>query len=261
MRLSINNGLLYLDGELSRSWLVFVVLFLVIEPVCLVLFYRLLRSYKKRIFDTLSNTDRINLSWLYVLFFLWLLISLILVPIGTLTISRGSLSTGILELLIESASILFFFLVGFYGVQQTTIFSNLELQEIPIQTATRNYERSGLNPQRAKELHALLLKLITEEKPYLDGDLTAGILSQMLGISVNHLSQVLNQQQNQNFFDFINSYRVEEVIRRMKDPRNRHLTLLALALDSGFNSKTSFNTIFKKVTKQTPSEFYKSLPK
>ena len=102
---------------------------------------------------------------------------------------------------------------------------------------------------------------MTDQKPYLDGELTAGALSQALGISINHLSQVLNQEQHQNFFDFINSYRVKEVIEKMKDPGNRHLTLLALALDSGFNSKTSFNTVFKKVTHQTPSQFYKMLPK
>jgi AraC-like DNA-binding protein len=98
-----------------------------------------------------------------------------------------------------------------------------------------------------------------EKKPWLNGELTAGQLSQLLGISVNHLSQVLNKEQHQNFFDFINSYRVSEVIRRMGDNGNSHLTLLAIALDSGFNSKTSFNTVFKKVTNQTPSHYCKAL--
>jgi len=98
-----------------------------------------------------------------------------------------------------------------------------------------------------------------EKKPYLNGELTAGELSKLLGISVNHLSQVLNKEQKQNFFDFINSYRIKDVLLKMEDPSNAHLTLLALALDSGFNSKTSFNTIFKKVTNQTPSQYYKSL--
>jgi AraC-like DNA-binding protein len=77
-------------------------------------------------------------------------------------------------------------------------------------------------------------------------------------MSPNHLSQVINQLEGKNFFDFVNAYRVEEVKRKMADDRSKKLTLLAIALESGFNSKTSFNMVFKKMTGQTPSQYYKS---
>ena len=257
--LSIEKGLLFVNGKPSLSWLIFAVLFLIIEPIFLIVFYYLLRRYKKRLLESVSNTDRINLNWLNVLFYLWLFTSVILVPIGTVTVGRGWFSTNHLEILIEIVSVAFFFIVGFYGFKQTTIFTNLELRELPIKSTSSYYERSGLSALQAKDYHHQLLILMEEKKPYLNGELTAGELSGLLGISVNHLSQVLNKEQKQNFFDFVNSYRVKEVIRKMEDSGNSHLTLLAMALDSGFNSKTSFNTIFKKASNQTPSQYYKSL--
>lgn len=257
---SIEKGILFVNGKSSLSWLIFVVLFLIIEPVFLVIFYSLLRRYKKRLLESVSNTERINLNWLNILFYFWLLSSVILIPMGTVTVGRGWFSTNLLEMLIEIVSVTFFFIVGFYGFKQTTVFTNLTLsEELPTKSASSNYERSGLSAQQAKEYHSQLLVLMEEKKPYLNGELTAGELSNLLGISVNHLSQVLNKEQKQNFFDFVNSYRVRDVILTMEDPNNSHLTLLAMALNSGFNSKTSFNTIFKKATNQTPSLYYKSL--
>lgn len=257
---SIEKGLLFINGMPSISWLIFAVLFLIIEPIFLVVFYYLLRRYKKRLLESVSNTERINLNWLNVLFYLWLFTSVILIPIGTVTVGRGWFSTNLLEMLIEIVSVVFFFIVGFYGFKQTTVFTNLKLsEELPTKPTSSNYERSGLSAQQAKEYHSQLVALMEEKKPYLNGELTAGELANLVGISVNHLSQVLNKEQKQNFFDFVNSYRIKDVILKMEDPNNNHLTLLAMALDSGFNSKTSFNTVFKKTTNQTPSHYYKSL--
>ncbi|MEQ9412441.1 MAG: helix-turn-helix domain-containing protein [Cyclobacteriaceae bacterium] len=258
--LSITDGLLYVNGEVSVSWLIFAVLFLIIDPIFLIIYYYLLSAYKKGLLDSVSNTDQINLQWLYVLFYLWLAISVILVPFASLTLGSGWFSTDLLNLLIEIVSVAFYFVLGYYGFKQTTIFTNLELNEVlPLKGSSGNYERSGLSASQARDYHRQLLRLMEEKKPYLKGELTASELSKSLGISVNHLSQVLNKEQKQNFFDFINSYRVKEVLLKMEDSGNSHLTLLALALDSGFNSKTSFNTIFKKVTSQTPSQYYKSI--
>ena len=94
-----------------------------------------------------------------------------------------------------------------------------------------------------------------EKKPYLEPKLTLNMLATQLDVSSNHLSQTINQHQNQNFYDFINQYRVEEFKQRAKDPKNQHFIILALALDAGFNSKSAFNLIFKKHTGMTPSQF------
>ena len=91
------------------------------------------------------------------------------------------------------------------------------------------------------------------EKPYLDPKLTLSKLASMLGISSNHLSQVINQYEKVNFCDFVNKYRIEEF--KIQTKKNPHFNILALALEAGFNSKSAFNHIFKKHTGKTPSQY------
>jgi AraC-like DNA-binding protein len=90
-----------------------------------------------------------------------------------------------------------------------------------------------------------------EKKPYLNPKLSLQELAQNLDISSNRLSQIINQQAEVNFHDFINQYRIEEFLRNAKS--NKNYSLLALALDAGFNSKSSFNHIFKKQKGISPS--------
>ena len=75
-----------------------------------------------------------------------------------------------------------------------------------------------------------------------------------------HLSQLLNENLNQKFYDFVNGYRVEEAKRALFDPANDHLTILAVALEAGFSSKSAFNAAFKKFAGTTPSDFRKQRP-
>jgi len=82
-------------------------------------------------------------------------------------------------------------------------------------------------------------------------------VSQSLGVSRNHLTQIINAKLKKNFYTFVNEYRVMEIKARIKDPKNEQLTLLALAYDSGFNSKSAFNMIFKNATGVTPSDYRK----
>jgi adenylate cyclase len=84
------------------------------------------------------------------------------------------------------------------------------------------------------------------EKPYLDPDLTLRSLAEMLDLPPNYLSQLLNEGFDQNFAEYVNSYRLETFKTKAADPANAHLTLLGLAYESGFNSKSVFNSFFKK---------------
>lgn len=255
---NIENRLLYVDGQLSITWTTFIAAFILTDPFYIVWFYLLLRDYKRNIKQSLSNTERVNLNWLNILFYLWLVIAFVLLPASLLGIGGDMVSESTLDLLIRLSNLLFIFIAGFYGFRQNAIFSNTtEINEK--ENKEPAYERSGLSKEQAKKYHAELLTLMHEKKPYLDGELGAAQLAEQLGISANHLSQVLNQEQGQNFFDFVNNYRVREVQAKIADPANANLTLLAIALESGFNSKTSFNTLFKKFTGQTPSQYHKSL--
>lgn len=122
-------------------------------------------------------------------------------------------------------------------------------------TDKRKYSRSGLSETRARKYLESIIVHMEKEKPYLDRSLTIYDLSQQTGISRHHITQVLNDLHGRNFFTFINEYRVAEVISRMKDPAYKNYTLLAIAYDSGFNSKSTFNTIFKNITGLTPTQY------
>jgi len=104
-----------------------------------------------------------------------------------------------------------------------------------------------------------LLNFIHEEEPFLDPTLSLRSLSDQINIHPNQLSWLLNESIGKNFSEFINHYRVEAFKNMAKDPKNAHVTLLGLAYDSGFNSKTVFNTYFKKETGLTPKQFLKTL--
>jgi AraC-like DNA-binding protein len=121
----------------------------------------------------------------------------------------------------------------------------------------KKYNKSGL-PEKMKDQNVKQLKyLMQSKKVYLKNDLTLNDLAQSLSISPNHLSQVLNERLGQNFFDFVNAYRIEEIKKEFANPSKSHLTILAIALEAGFNSKAAFNVAFKKHTGVTPSEYKK----
>jgi AraC-like DNA-binding protein len=100
-----------------------------------------------------------------------------------------------------------------------------------------------------------------EEGAYRKGDLTIGDLASGLGVHPNTLSQVINQKEQKNFYDFVNAFRVEEFKNLIAQRKNRQFTLLALAYDCGFASKSSFHRYFKRATGQTPSEYLAAFEK
>ena len=133
-----------------------------------------------------------------------------------------------------------------------------ELTGEEAQLSAKKYEKSTLTSERAERYLNKLLQCMKEKKPFTVGDLTLQKLAESLSISPHHLSQTINERLGQTLSDFINSYRVEEAKRRLLDPAFKHLSLLGIAVDVGFNSKSSFNSVFKKHTDMTPSEFRSS---
>lgn len=100
---------------------------------------------------------------------------------------------------------------------------------------------------------------MSEENPYLNPELSLRILAEMMKIPPNHLSQLLNEGFDKNFSEFVNSYRLETFKSKVADPSFQHLTILGLAYESGFNSKTVFNTFFKKTMGKTPKAYWKEV--
>ncbi len=207
----------------------------------------LLNRHRKNIREQFSDLERVNLLWLQILTYglggIWILV--ILFRNETLTMA------GI---------VIFVFLIGFFGVRQAVIFTHVR-QPADDDEQKKKYPKSGLTDEAASKLHEALIALMNQDTPYRKSDLSINDLSSRLGVHPNYLSQVINQREGKNFYDFVNTFRFEEFKRLLAMEKNQQYTLLSLAYDCGFSSKSSFNRYFKKATGQTPSEYSAAVSK
>jgi len=121
----------------------------------------------------------------------------------------------------------------------------------------KKYKTSALLPETVESVLPRLMLLMEQEKAFLDADLTLNKLAQQLNVHYNHLSQIINERLKRSFNDFINSYRIEEAKKKLENPEENKKTILEIAYETGFYSKSVFNTAFKKFTGMTPSEYRK----
>ncbi|QHT68253.1 AraC family transcriptional regulator [Rhodocytophaga rosea] len=247
----------------SAGIIVIVVLRLVFLLAYSVITYRFLQTYTARIKENFSNIDKLNLDWLIAVSKLLLLVIVCSVGMYVLILfsKLSFLESNYINAFLVSLVI---YAVGFLGVRQSRVFAAAPL---PVSTAipvsiepaetkpATKYENSTLSQEKSSRYLQKLLHSMQQDKLYLDSELSLQTLADKLSIPPHYLSQVINEQLGQNFFDFVNTYRVEEVKSRLTDPKNQHLTILAIAFDAGFNSKSAFNLAFKSITGFTPSQF------
>lgn len=153
-------------------------------------------------------------------------------------------------LLVPSLASAFVFLASYKGLRRSPM-----LEGVVEEASTRKYEKSSLRSDASEKHLRRLLQVMETEKPYMDADLTLQKLAQRLAILPQHLSQVVNERLRQSFVDFINSYRVEAAKKGLTDPNREHYSIVAIAAESGFNSKSAFNATFKKHVRMTPTQF------
>lgn len=214
-----------------------------------------IRKHQANLKNLVSYTSNvITLNWLKILSISFYVTFLILFILGGLNMI-GNIIPFDPYFVVFGFIAVFSFAYSFYGIKQPVIFG----QELKIASVekkeTEKYIKSGLKETRAGEYLVMLISCMEVVKPFLDRDLSIQDLSDMTGIPRHHITQVLNEKHKKNFFTFINEYRVKEVISRFNDPKNNNFTILAIAFDSGFNSKTTFNSIFKNQTGMTPSQY------
>lgn len=216
----------------------------------------LLNKYRKRIKNYFSEITHIDLSWLRIL----LISSLILaggingtffvdqfVPVASFAVMQAA------SYVFVSVYVLF---LGFFGHRQEVLITKVPLSTVDIE----EYIVAEQKLVDADETFIYaLLEYMKQHKPYLDAELTISVLSEQLQVSEEYLSGILNGKLHRNFFDFVNQYRVDEFKLRCTNPQNDKLTLIALAFDSGFNSKATFNRVFKNLTGLTPSAYKQSV--
>ncbi len=144
----------------------------------------------------------------------------------------------------------FMYCVGYFSLRQPEIF------RIPILAKTKQ-EKDRLKPEEIQKLQKRLHYFIVEEQVFLQSNLTLKMLAEKLNTSSNNLSWLLNQVYQTTFYDYINGHRIQEFIRKIENQEHQQHTILAIAIDVGFNSKTTFNKVFKNSMGVTPSDYIK----
>jgi AraC-like DNA-binding protein len=148
------------------------------------------------------------------------------------------------------------YVLGYLGLTRTKVFTTPEFEALKKELQPK-YQKSGLKQADAAALYEKLVSHVDNERTYLDAELSLTSLAGSLGASTNHVSQVINEFDECKFNDFINKRRVAEACRRLQNSRDTNL--LELAMDVGFNSKSSFNRAFRKFAGATPSEYLAGL--
>lgn len=241
-------------------------IFILVSPAYFVAAMVLLARHRRKISSFYSNTRKVDLAWLYYVtigFGTYLIIGLVSMMLRkffnvTLPFSVYAYTPAIL--------VAYLFGLGYIGILRLPQFSDYHIfirtsaagegQSEP-QTPGDRYRKSGLTEKEADELIRQLNEYMMMKKPYLDENLNLKSLADAVGTTTHKLSQVLNDQMELSFFEYINKFRIEEVKKRLSDSSNQQYTLQAIAFDSGFCSKSTFYTTFRKNTGMTPGDYLK----
>ena len=231
----------------------------------IVLIFKILKTYKKAFLENFTNADNSSYKWLFQMTVLFLIahsvvfFKLLIRYTDYHALLNGSnVIIGIVALFISC-----WFVIKalnnpelFKGVDSNMLLVN----EVLNKKAVLVGESFSENPKSSEIISQIeqVKKYVSENEPYLEPSLTIQELSKQVDVSVRDLSILINHHMNKHFFDFINEYRIEHAMNILKDASKSKVTVLEILYEVGFNSKSSFNTAFKKHTNQTPTEFRKS---
>ncbi len=210
---------------------------------------RELARYRRDIRNSMSTIERHNLSWLNVVLFGYLAHW----SFDTVYYIHHSL-TGYGSVAIANAAMI----VALFSIQ-LIFFKSMRQPAVEFGVEDKpKYQGSGLTDGQKKQYLDQLEQVMRDQKPYLDPMLTLPVLARKTNIPPRYLSQILNESLNQSFFDYVNRRRIEESKRMLREGREQGKSVLEVLLEAGFNSKSVFNTAFKRYTGMTPTDFLRS---
>ncbi len=200
-----------------------------------------------------NHKNSSNSRWLYYLIFSFLVITSFHL-IVLFSYSSGKTLIAQLLNIFESLYILFFVTGMVYtAMSHPSMFVDLKsIKDVILHP--NKYVYNGLSEEETIKIIEKVNLYMTEEMPYLDSELKLSVLSNEIGINKRFISQAINEREKQNFNEYVNSYRVDHAIEILNDAK-RDIRIFEVMYEVGFNSKSSFNTSFKRITGQTPTEY------
>jgi AraC-like DNA-binding protein len=213
---------------------------------------RLLFRYRHSLRDQESNLAGLDLSWLKWFAHLFMALNTIYLILLAVMI-HGPKSFPVRGYLSIALSVLVF-AIGQRALlqRQTPVVEGLEADR---KKEAARIQRTVVPPAEADQIKAQLVRSMEVEKLYLDPDLRLSDLVERLGATRNQLSYVINRHIGKSFYDFVNEYRIRRAVSLMNERSYDDKKIIAIAFDAGFNSKPAFNSVFKKQTGLTPSEY------
>lgn len=235
------------------GWLFFaLILYYVISALKIVI------RFKKQIKDNYSfNSYKISLDWLLVMIILFAFLMLLIIISSVLyEYKRINTSIYIFRHILELFHVYALSIWGFHQKQLISVNKlDSDIESGVDESLSGKYVKSGLKSEDAKNYVENLIKYMDESGVWKDSELSIAKLASQTSISKHQLSEVLNEYLGKNFYVFVNEYRVEYAKQLLMKKEYRNWSIIAIAYECGFNSKTAFNIFFKKYTQQTPSEF------
>lgn len=237
-----------LNNKPLNTWITIPVL--IQMSVYLVLTYRSLLRYQQVLKNTQSSVQKINLAWLKY-------ISVIMVMFVVATSIEYFVNIPLIQsFIVELIFVIILLMVMSFvykGLRHPVVFIGIAEEDEEVAFDTKGIlNRENSIAQKDLEF---LKQYMTNHKPYLEPDLSLQQLAEALNLSPRYFSQLINQHLKQNFFEFINTYRVETAKALLVDPDNHHNRINEVMYEAGFNSKSTFNYVFKKVTGMTPTQY------
>jgi AraC-like DNA-binding protein len=221
--------------------------------------FQLVSDYKKTAGQHFSSRQQTDISWLSSMILFFLVIIVVTILNGLM--SQTSLATYYLWVFnfIVAATLFFVLSVWLKALRRPDFFSftGEEMYSLKPAQPTRQNMPSNSEKEQKRALAQTVLNYMETNKPYLESELTLEQLASRLALKPRMLSQTINETLGQNFFDFINRFRIKEASRLLTNPPDKKITIQEIFYEAGFNSKSSFNTLFKKYTGLTPKEFRK----
>ncbi len=209
-------------------------------------------KFNRKLKNRYSNIDKHNLSWVTFLLVGAMLLWVTAIFMTALQLIYGSeIRPELVSYLAISA---FVYAMAYKGLRQPEVIV-LDKSTDEIEKKIKPYQKSGLDNSTADGYVKTLLKLMDEKKPYKNEKLNLSDLSNLVGITTHNLSEIINTRIEQNFYDFVNFYRVEEAKKLIGEDENSTYSILSHGMEAGFSSKSAFYSAFKKFTGLTPAQF------
>lgn len=240
------------DGKIIEMKLVFLMLHLQIFVYIIASFFVILRS-KKLLLENYSFGNINYYNWLFTLIILLVFETIISTFKNVFMLYELHTQYNIAMTLTSLTALFFVCWLVIKALQSPELYGKVDYNQPLVKQLIAKSPQNAVNNIEIKKIEDYM-KI---EEPYLDPSLSLYDLSKQLEMSSRELSVLINHNLNQHFFDFINEYRIKKAMKLLSDKQNKKLTVLEILYEVGFNSKSSFNTAFKKHTGNTPTQFRK----